>query len=76
MYKEIFTKHAAVIYILLGLLLILSISFLFGILEVFQGMLSHIVKDFTIELSEHLYIAGWLLLLYGLYKLGKKRFLS
>ncbi|MBI4015126.1 MAG: hypothetical protein HY362_00175 [Candidatus Aenigmarchaeota archaeon] len=74
--KETFTKYAAEICILLGLLLILYFSFVLGFVQAFSNMFSHIVKDFTIELSDHLYIAGWLLLIYGLYKLAGKRFLS
>ena len=74
--KETLTKHAAEVCILLGLLLIIYFSLVLGFVQAFSNMLSHIIKDFTIELPDHLYIAGWFLLLYGMYKLAKKRFLS
>ncbi len=62
--------------IIAGAVLIISISLLSGFLQMLTEFPQHLYKDFTAELQIHMYIAGWLLLFYGVYRLGKKRFLS
>ena len=46
----------------------------FGIegLGIISHTISHIYSDLTVELIPHIYILGWILVLYGFYKLLKK----
>lgn len=41
-------------------------------LGIFPRTLQHLVEDLTVDLTIHLFIAGWLLLAYGLFRLSRK----
>ena len=58
--------------IIIGIALILVISIFQGFYESFATMTSHLIKDFTIELIEHLYIAGFVLVIVGILGLKKR----
>lgn len=58
---------------IVGLVVVLVVSFFQGFASTFDEMLRHVARDLTAELAIHVYIAGWLLFLYGLYRYAKKR---
>ncbi len=68
MKEEKFNK----VIIFIGIILILLVSIFYGFYESFLAMIYHLIKDFTVELIEHLYIAGFVLVIVGLYRLKKK----
>jgi len=53
----------------IGIVLIFTLVFGSGI---FGGMIYHIIGDLTGELGVHVYIAGWVLIFYGLFRILKK----
>lgn len=59
-------------FLALGALLIAA-GFLLEGPSAFAHMASHLVEDFTVELGIHLFIAGWVLLAYALYRLWRFR---
>ena len=58
-------------FLIAGLALIILGTVIEGI-GIVSHSISHIYSDLTVELLIHLYIAGWILVIYGIYKLLKK----
>ena len=58
-------------FLIAGLALIILGTVIEGI-GIVSHAISHIYSDLTVELLIHLYIAGWILVIYGIYKLLKK----
>ena len=58
--------------ILAGLLIIVLISFSEGFGPTFTHMIFHLQQDFQ-EWAIHLYILGWILVIYGFYRLIKQK---
>ncbi|GEM_PF-3368385 len=58
--------------LLAGIGIVLIFTFAFGS-SIFSGMIHHIIGDLTSELGIHLYIVGWALVLYGLYRVLRKQ---
>lgn len=59
-------KKLSLLLIIIGIGLILLVSIFNGLYESFATMISHLIKDFTTELVEHLYIAGFALVIAGI----------
>ena len=57
--------------ILVGIALIILVSFVEGFGPAFTHMIDHLQGDLK-EWEIHLYILGWLLVLYGFYRLREK----
>ena len=57
--------------ILAGLLIIALISLIEGFGSAFMHMITHLQSDFQ-EWAIHLYIFGWILVIYGFYRLREK----
>ncbi len=57
--------------LLAGIGIVLVFTFAFG-RHMFDGMIYHITADLTSELGVHLYIAGWILVAYCLYRMFAK----
>lgn len=64
-------KKFSIFMIAFGVIVIFIISAFQGFALTFLDMLSHIKLDLTVDLMIHLYILGWLLLLYGIMKYVK-----
>ncbi len=64
-------KQKYIYFMLGGLLLIAAASIYNGFYETFITSLKHLKSDLTTELSIHIYIAGWIIVIYGIYKLLK-----
>lgn len=56
------------LFIASGLALILAVSLIDGFTFSFVNAIQHIIFDLTAEIKVHAYIAGLVLLMYGLYK--------
>jgi len=63
-------EHKTFKIILAGLLIIALISLIEGFGHTFTHMIVHLQQDFQ-EWVIHLYILGWILVIYGFYKLRK-----
>ena len=61
-------KAAGHVFIFSGLVLLLVVSLLDGFVSAFTHAIQHIIFDLTIDVKVHAYIAGIVLLMYGLYK--------
>ena len=61
----------ALALIISGLALIIILSLLDGFVYSFVNTVHHIVSDLTVDLKVHAYIAGFVLLIYGLYKMSR-----
>lgn len=59
-------RDVNLLFIGIGLALIIVISILDGFAASFASTIRHIISDFTIELKVHAYIAGLMLLAYGI----------
>jgi hypothetical protein len=55
-------------FIISGLVLIFAVSLLDGFAFSFVNALQHIYSDLTIDIKVHAYIAGLIILLYGIYR--------
>ncbi len=64
--------QCAYFYMLIGIVLIITISLMQGSNAFFEAM-NHIINDLTNELLVHLYIAGFILLIVGVYVFVKER---
>lgn len=68
-------KRRPLIVILAGIILVAAVSLYAGFAAAFSDFIQHIIKDFTVELPEHIYIAGVVLVLAGIWmylKRGRK----
>jgi len=68
---DIFSFYYLVLII--GLILIVAISLAQGFEESFIGAILHIQSDLSDEIIVHLYITGWVLVLYGFYRILRNR---
>lgn len=64
-------RNATLMFI--GLLFVIAVSLFNGFAYMFQAGVNHVVRDFTAELDVHVYLFGWLLFLYGLYRYSRER---
>lgn len=58
--------------LLAGAGIVLVFTFAFG-RYIFEGMIYHLAVDLTDELGVHLYIAGWAMLLYGIFCMSREQ---
>ena len=58
-------------FLIIGFALVIVISVTEG-LGIVPRTISHIYSDLTVDLLIHLYILGWILASYGIYKMFKK----
>ena len=61
-------KKGGLLFIAAGLGLIIFVSLMDGFSYSFVRAIDHIISDLTIDIKVHAYIAGLVLLLYGIYK--------
>jgi len=61
-------KDTNLTFIIAGLALIFVVSLTDGFALSFTDAIQHIISDLTIDVKVHAYIAGLVLLMYGLYK--------
>ncbi len=64
-------KKFSLVIIAFGAVVIFLVSMFQGFALTFIEMLSHVKSDLTVDLVIHIYILGWILLLYGIYKYVK-----
>lgn len=66
-------KDKNVTLMVLGLVAVLTLSFFKGFSPMFSGSYAHAVRDLTVDLDVHLYILGWVIFVYGLYRYSKEQ---
>lgn len=68
MSKQAKKKDGNVTFIVAGLALIIIVSLIDDFPFAFLNAIQHIISDLTVDIKVHAYIAGLILLMYGLYK--------
>ena len=59
--------------VIVGIVLLIPLSLSVGVSQALFDVAGHLVKDFTTELLEHAFIAGLILIVFGIYRFWKKK---
>jgi hypothetical protein len=59
-------------FIVLGIVLLIPLFLMEGLTALSHTAL-HLIEDFTVDLWVHVFIAGWILIAFGIYSFLKKK---
>lgn len=65
--------NIGLVFIISGLVLIFSVSLLDGFTFSFVNAIQHVISDLTVDIRVHAYIAGLIILAYGIYRMYKNQ---
>ena len=65
-------EKLAVVLLSVGILIIITMNIAYNPIKLNAETIQHVAKDLTIELAQHLYLLGILLIIFGTYKIIRK----